>query len=152
MNPFHTLKYPAKCRSGCRLIDLVRKCVSIDKRFLIRRCTTEYNNSARVITISKPSIRDGFLTNNDDTKKTGDFRKLNPRSTEPWPLYPLITSTSDPYPVYSFPPQNKLHGVVSLPAMASPVVISSRSSSLVGETTVNHVYDIQVLNDTSDYS
>src|SRR4029434_5279217 len=33
-----------------------------------RRCATEQTSNARVITMSNPSIRLGFLTNNDETK------------------------------------------------------------------------------------
>ena len=38
--------------------------------------------SDRVITMSKPWMREGFFKNSDETKKSGSLRKRKPRSTK----------------------------------------------------------------------
>jgi hypothetical protein len=52
----------------------------------IRRWATEETHNARVITSKSPGIRDGFLTNSDDTKNTGALRNRTPPSTALCPL------------------------------------------------------------------
>jgi hypothetical protein len=59
-----------------------------------RRCATESTRQASVITIKSPWIRQGLLTNNDETKNSGSLSNRQPPSTRDWRVSAAMTSVS----------------------------------------------------------